>query len=142
MKPTWRFVAALALASLVTMTTTFGQSQSPPKDDKPAAAPSAPANPPRRGGGQRGPSVKSPEVQADRHVTFRILAPKADAVRLNAGDLPGGGPQQPRNLTKGENGVWELTLGPVDPGTFRYVFDVDGVSVVDPRSSAVSESNN
>jgi enterochelin esterase family protein len=104
----------------------------------------APATPPAQRGprNSRGPAVKSPEVQPDRKITFRILAPKAKAVRLNAGDLPGGGPQQPRTLTKGENGVWEVTLGPVDPGTYRYLFDVDGVYVVDPRSNAVSESNN
>jgi enterochelin esterase family protein len=84
--------------------------------------------------------VVSPEVKADRQVVFRVLAPKAEAVRLNAGDLPGN-PGQARNLTKGENGVWELTVGPVDPGTYRYTFDVDGVQVVDPRSAAVSQSN-
>ena len=119
--------------------TTFAQQSPAPKDEKPStpAAPRAERGPRNN----RGPSVKSPEVQSDRKITFRILAPKAEAVRLNAGDLPGGGPQQPRNLTKGENGVWELTLGPVDPGTYRYLFDVDGVSVVDPRSNAVSESN-
>ena len=31
-------------------------------------------------------------------------------------------------LTKGENGVWEVTVGPVDPGTYRYNFNVDGVA--------------
>ena len=48
---------------------------------------------------------------------------------------------EPRRLTKGDNGVWELTLGPVDPGTYRYIFNVDGVAVVDPRNPAISESN-
>ena len=45
-------------------------------------------------------------------------------------------------MTKGTNGVWEVIVGPIDPGAYRYHFDVDGVSVVDPRSSAISESNN
>jgi enterochelin esterase family protein len=89
----------------------------------------------------RGPAVVSPEVQADRRVTLRILAPKAESVRLNGGDLPGG-PGQPRDLTKGDSGVWAITLGPVDPGTYRYTFNVDSVAVVDPRNPAVSESNN
>ena len=44
-------------------------------------------------------------------------------------------------MTKGENGVWELTIGPVDPGAYRYNFNVDGVAVVDPRNPAISESN-
>jgi 1,4-alpha-glucan branching enzyme len=34
---------------------------------------------------------------------------------------------QPRPLKKGENGVWEATLGPIDPGTYRYLFNVDEV---------------
>src|SRR4029077_20348148 len=68
-----------------------------------------------------------------------LTAPKAEAVRLNSSDIPND--PNARALRKGDNGVWELTLGPVNPGTYRYRFDVDGVAVVDPRSSAVSESN-
>jgi enterochelin esterase family protein len=83
--------------------------------------------------------VVSPDVQADRRVTFRILAPKAEAVTLSSSDLPND-TRQPRALAKGDNGVWAVTLGPVDAGTFRYTFSVDGVAVVDPRNPAVSES--
>src|SRR5437879_9889557 len=88
----------------------------------------------------QGPQVVSPEVSADRHITFRILAPKAEAVRLSGGDIPGNG--QGAAMTKGTNGVWEVTLGPIDPGTYRYNFNVDDVAVIDPRSPAISESNN
>lgn len=98
-----------------------------------------PANRDRGGRRNSGPRVVSPEVNADRHVVFRILAPKAEEVQLNAGDIPGD-PKQ-RALAKGENGVWELTLGPIDPGSYRYTFNVDGLMVVDPRSPKVSESN-
>src|SRR6266481_422565 len=94
----------------------------------------------QRGRGPQGPQVVSPEVSANRQVTFRILAPKAEAVRLSGGDIPGNG--QGTALTKGTNGVWEATLGPIDPGTYRYNFNVDGVAVIDPRSPAISESNN
>ena len=93
-----------------------------------------------QGRGPQGPVVVSPEVQADRHVTFRILAPLAQGVRLVGSDIPGNGQGAP--MTKGENGVWEVTLGPIDPGTYRYNFNVDGVSVIDPRSPMISESNN
>ncbi len=44
-------------------------------------------------------------------------------------------------MTKDTNGVWSVTLGPVAPGAYRYNFNVDGVSVVDPRNPATSESN-
>jgi enterochelin esterase family protein len=96
----------------------------------------APAQPGRR---PRGPVVVSPEVKSDRHVVFRVHAPKADAVGVFTTDIPGG--FQPRPLKKAENGVWELTLGPIDPGAYRYLFNVDGVLVADPRNQAVSESN-
>ena len=95
---------------------------------------------PARGRGPQGPQVVSPEVSADRHITFRILAPKAEAVRLSGSDIPGNG--QGAGMTKGTNGVWEVTLGPVEPGAYRYNFNVDGVSVIDPRSNDISESNN
>ncbi len=88
----------------------------------------------------RGPRVVSPEVAADRHVTFRILAPKAEEVLLSGSDIPGVG--QGAAMTKDPNGVWEVTLGPIESGAYRYNFNVDGVSVIDPRNSATSESNN
>ena len=109
-----------------------GQAPAPAPTNAPAAAP--------RVRGPQGPQVVSPEVAADRHVTFRILAPQAQQVRLTGGDIPGIGQGAP--MTKGTNGVWETTLGPIDPGAYRYNFSVDGVSVIDPLSPAVSESNN
>lgn len=86
------------------------------------------------------PAIVSPEVSAGRSVTFRILAPKAESVKLNEGDIPK--TSQGAAMTKGENGVWEVTVGPLEPGAYRYTFNVDGVAVVDPRSPATSESNN
>jgi enterochelin esterase family protein len=44
-------------------------------------------------------------------------------------------------MKKGDNGVWELTVGPIDAGTYRYLFNVDGILVADSRNQAVSESN-
>ncbi len=87
-----------------------------------------------------GPQIISPEVSADRHVTFRIVAPKAERVRLSGGDIPGNGPGA--ELTKGTNDVWEVVVGPLPPGAYRYNFNVDGLSVIDPRNPATSESNN
>jgi len=90
--------------------------------------------------GPQGPQVTSPEVAADRRITFRILAPKAESVRVNAGDIQGLG-RDAGQMAKGTNGVWEVTLGPVEPGAYRYNFNLDGVSVIDPRNPATSESN-
>jgi len=96
------------------------------------------------------PAVVSPEVAADRTVVFRLNAPGAQRVRVTGSDMPalGGGARgaeaagpSPGQMTKAENGVWSVTIGPLDPGAYRYTFNVDGVTVIDPRNPAVSESN-
>ena len=114
------------------------------------------ASPGQAGLQPRPPAVVSPDVLADGRVTFRIHAPNASNVFLNAGDLPpvtftppGAAPvpQTPGSpgatvFTKGENGVWEFTTAsPVPPGAFRYVIMVDGVRTLDPVNTKTSESN-
>ena len=94
----------------------------------------------RRQSDSTAPKFSSPEVSADRHITFRILAPKAESVRLSANDIPGTG--HGVEFTKGADNVWQLTLGPIEPGAYRYRMIVDGVPVIDPRNPAISESNN
>ena len=97
-----------------------------------SAAPAAQQTPP--------PVVISPEVSADQQVTFRLLAPQAESVRLTGSDIPGMGQGKP--MTKGDKGIWEITIGPIAPGSYRYNFNVSGVAVIDPRNPLVSESNN
>ena len=92
--------------------------------------PALPAADAPRFAGPQGPRVVSPEVSADRKVAFRILAPKAAAVRLSAGDIPSVG--RGAEMAKGAEGVWEVVLGPLAPGAYRYTFDVDGVATADP----------
>jgi enterochelin esterase-like enzyme len=93
------------------------------------------------------PQVVSPEVLPDRTIVFRLRAPQAQNVRLTGSDIPalaGGGPAGPPpagQMTKDETGVWTATLGPIDPGAYRYNFTVDGVTVIDPRNPDISESN-
>ena len=111
--------------------------------EQPASSAAAPAVQPGRGAAQ-GPTVTSPEVRRDRRVTFRILAPAAQKVELRSpGDIPGVGgrgvalPQ----LTKNADGIWEATFGPLPAGAYRYVFVVDGLTVVDARNPATSQTN-
>lgn len=100
----------------------------------------APADAGRGAGrGAARPNYVSPEVMPDRKIAFRIYAPKAETVRVQGGDIPG--MMQAGQLTKGENGVWELVYGPVDPGAYRYNFNVDGVTVLDSHNPSTSESN-
>jgi enterochelin esterase-like enzyme len=88
----------------------------------------------------RPPQFQSPEVSADRKVTFRIHAPGAEAITLVGSDIPNNGKGTP--MIKGTEGVWEATLGPLVPGAYRYHFNMAGVAVVDPRNPSTSESNN
>jgi enterochelin esterase family protein len=106
-----------------------------------AQVPAAPAAQPGRGGrGPQAPQFVSPEVQVDRRVAFHIYAPQAQNVSLTGSDIPGNTPGAA--MKKGENGVWEVTLGPIEPGAYRYNFNVDGVAVIDPRNPSISGSNN
>ena len=97
----------------------------------------AKAQPP---GGPRPPDFVSPEVSAERKVTFRLWAPEAKAVRIASSDLPGNnGPGI--EAKKDDKGVWGAVAGPVPAGAYRYHFVVDGLSVVDPRNTRTSETN-
>jgi enterochelin esterase-like enzyme len=97
--------------------------------------------------GSRPPEFVSPEVSADKTVTFRIHAPKAQEVKLSSSDIPRTGagefPGMGRGVAmkKSDNGVWEATVGPIAPGAYRYNFNVDGLAVIDPRNPATSEAN-
>src|SRR5687768_8938630 len=75
-----------------------------------------------RGFGPQGPRVISPEISPERKLTFRILAPKAETVRLAGGDIQGLG--ENTAMVKGTNGVWEITVGPINSGAYRYNFNV------------------
>jgi len=111
--------------------------------EQPASSAAAPAVQPGRGAAQ-GPTVTSPEVRRDRRVTFRILAPAAQKVELRSpGDIPGVGGRGAAlpQLTKNADGMWEATFGPLPAGGYRYVFVVDGLTVVDARNPATSQTN-
>jgi len=45
--------------------------------------------------------------------------------------------QGERALTKGADGVWTLTLPPVEPDVYEYHFVIDGTGVLDQRNPVV-----
>jgi enterochelin esterase-like enzyme len=92
------------------------------------AAPAAAQEP---GARRAGPVVVSPEVAADRRVTFRLPAPAAKAVTVS-GDF---GPDT--ELRKGDDGVWSATIGPLEAEAYVYYFTVDGVRLTDPNNPQV-----
>jgi enterochelin esterase family protein len=74
-------------------------------------------------------TLVSPEVQADRRVTFRVRAPKAAEVTL-FGDWMTPNTQVP--MVRDNEDIWSVTVGPLEPGLAIYTFTVDGVTTPDP----------
>lgn len=73
--------------------------------------------------------VLSPEVNADKSVTFRFRAPNAQQVflaREGADRLA---------MQKDENGVWSVTTSPLEPDLYGYSIVADGVGLIDPGNS-------
>jgi len=76
------------------------------------------------------PPVVSPEVNADRTVTFRLRAPGAQDVKLN---LEG---SQAADMKKDDQGVWSFTTPALEPDLYGYGFTEDGVPRLDPGNSS------
>ena len=66
------------------------------------------------GGGSRGTGITSPEVASDRRVTFRLRAPEAKAVTVS-GDFG-----SDTTMQKSEDGLWSVTVGPLDAELYVY----------------------
>jgi enterochelin esterase-like enzyme len=85
--------------------------------------------------------VNSPEVADDHTVIFRLYAPEAKKVSVS-GDMfrP---PMTIRSLdmVKDTSGVWSVKAGPFQPELYRYTFNVDGMSIMDPSNTYVSQAN-
>lgn len=87
--------------------------------------------------------LKSPEINADKTVTFRFFAPKADSVfvtgdflptmkiksRFGLVDVP-----KPALMKKDEKGVWAFTSEVLNPELYSYSFTVDGLRSIDPNN--------
>jgi enterochelin esterase-like enzyme len=98
----------------------------------PGAAPGEPARgaAANRGIGQ---GVRSPEILADQKVTFRLRSPNAVDVAIN-GDWPQG---RDLKMTKDDQGIWSLTVGPLTPEVWSYTFSVEGAAALDPSNPNV-----
>ena len=78
--------------------------------------------------------IVSPEIKGDS-VTFRLSANYATVVNLYGNWMANYSDVVP--LTKGNDGVWEVTIAAPEPEIYTYNFIVDGVSVNDPRNYMV-----
>ena len=78
--------------------------------------------------------IISPQVNADRSVTFRYRAPNAQKVEVsieNGKRLP---------LTKDEKGLWSVTTPALEPDIYGYSFRVDDIAVLDPLNGEIKSN--
>src|SRR3954467_10296898 len=119
-----RILSAAALVALAAVSTQAQINNDPPGGSGP--------------GRGRGPGVeasvvtaaRSPEVNADGTITFRLQAPNAKKVRIftdfpKLGDVPVNG-SAGFDMTKDDNGVWSFTSPKLKPAYYQYWFVVDG----------------
>ncbi|RXG31907.1 esterase [Leeuwenhoekiella marinoflava] len=90
-----------------------------------------------------GGKVSSPQVHADKTVTFRLAAPQADSVQVTGDFLPTIKVETPMgkvdgpgkvNLIKNEDGIWSFTTKALNPELYTYAFIVDGFKTTDPAN--------
>lgn len=80
--------------------------------------------------------VISPEVHADRTVTFRLRAPNDKEVAVSIEGVP-----KPLPMQKDDQGVWSVTTEPLAPDYYGYSFIADGVGMFDPSNHAVKPNS-
>ena len=87
--------------------------------------------------------IVSPQVNADKTVTFRFMAPQADSVFITGDFLPTTKMETPFGvydgpgkalLTKDEKGLWTFTSEPLQSDLYSYSFIVDGLNTCDPNN--------
>lgn len=90
-----------------------------------------------------GAQIVSPQVNADKTVTFRIDAAQADSVAITGDftpkkkmktqwgefEVPGNA-----NLVKGADGIWSYTSQPLESDLYTYNVIVDGFKSTDPSN--------
>ncbi len=78
------------------------------------------------------PTWSSPQVRPDNTVTFKYFSKTAKEVKVSTQFE-----KAPVLMTKDSADTWSVTLGPVKPDIYPYNFIVDGISVADPKNSAL-----
>ncbi|MFC1511817.1 esterase [Candidatus Latescibacterota bacterium] len=76
----------------------------------------------------------SPVVHPDGRVTFSILAPESKNVMLTVTNVP-----DTMQMNRDENGIWSLTIGPLEPEIWEYSFLVDTVTCIDTDNAWIKD---
>ena len=86
-------------------------------------------------------AARSPEINTNGTITFRLQAPNARTVRVftdfpKLGDVPVNG-SAGFDMTKDEKGVWSYTSPKLAPSYYQYWFVMDGFTFPDPQNTFV-----
>ncbi|MBX2945082.1 MAG: hypothetical protein KF725_04555 [Cyclobacteriaceae bacterium] len=80
----------------------------------------------------RPPAISSPEVNADKSITFKYYNRTAQRVYVSGEFL-----KSPVAMKRDTSGVWSVTVSPVTPDIYPYSFWVDSVQMADPNNSYI-----
>jgi enterochelin esterase family protein len=81
------------------------------------------------------PNFPSTHINSDRSITFRYRDPGANAVLCSIENVA-----KPLAMSKDAEGVWTITSAPLPPGIYRYHFEINGISFLDPANPVISNS--
>lgn len=80
---------------------------------------------------QDGPEINSPVISEDNHVTFNVYSENAESISVNGSWM---GFDETAEMEKNDEGVWSITVGPLEPYMYHYNFVIDGVPAIDPEN--------
>src|SRR3982750_1397910 len=126
LKKMFRYACVVLMSVTGLAAAGLAQAPAPAAGQAPGAAPQAGR------GGVRPPAIVSPQGNADPPMTLRFRAPSAKEVSV-IGEIDG----KPHPMTKGDDGVWTATIGPLPHDIYNYQFNVDGVIAMDPANPSV-----
>jgi enterochelin esterase-like enzyme len=81
------------------------------------------------------PSFASTWINPGHSVTFRYRDPDTKAVLCSIENVA-----KPLAMAKDAEGVWTITSAPLPPGIYRYHFEINGISFLDPANPVISNS--
>jgi enterochelin esterase-like enzyme len=81
------------------------------------------------------PDFPSTHINSDRSIIFRYRDPGASAVLCSIENVA-----KPLAMSKNAEGVWTITSAPLPPGIYRYHFEINGISFLDPANPVISNS--
>ena len=83
-----------------------------------------------------GQEITSPEINDDNSVTFRLMAPNAQEVKISGDWMPSEG-WVPGSviMEKDDKGIWTHTTEVLEPELYGYSFQIDGLRTIDPNNA-------